>query len=127
MNDELLEKVPRLAICENLGDDIGPVLFHCDEKWRALGTSGANTVAKVKVAAEQNYPGVASRWVDMNITVEAALVYYDSQSGNLRCSFCGKRSFEVMTWIKGKAAIICGNCVTEFHRDLKSDSSSTSS
>jgi hypothetical protein len=34
--DTLIEKVPRLAICSNLGKDIGPMLFHCDENWNFL-------------------------------------------------------------------------------------------
>ena len=59
----LVEKVPRLAICVNLGKDIGPLLFHCDEEWNVLGTSGAETVDEVKLRAEKNYPGVGSRWI----------------------------------------------------------------
>jgi hypothetical protein len=46
--DVLVEKVPRLAICVNLGKDIGPMLFHCDEEWNVVGTSGAETVDEVK-------------------------------------------------------------------------------
>jgi hypothetical protein len=41
--DVMVEKVPRLAICVNLGKDIGPMLFHCDGEWNVVGTSGAET------------------------------------------------------------------------------------
>lgn len=37
VNDKLLGRVPRLALCENLGTDLGPLLFHCDEAWSVLG------------------------------------------------------------------------------------------
>lgn len=124
-NDKLIEKVPCLAICVNLGEDIGPMLFHCDEEWNALGTLGADTIDEVKSRAERNYPGVDKRWTDTNVSVETALAFYDSQTDNMRCSFCGKRPFEVTTWVQGKTAIICSNCVTEFHRDLESGSNST--
>jgi hypothetical protein len=126
VNGELLEKMPRLAVCANLGEDIGPMLFHCDEEWNVLGTSGAGTIDEVKKMAERNYPGVASRWVDTHITVEAALAYYDSQTDNQKCSFCGKRAFEVQGWIEGKSAIICRGCIEKFHRNFQSDSDAAS-
>lgn len=118
VDGNLLEKVPRLAIAANLGQDIGPLLFHCDEEWNCLGTSGAATVDEVKADAERNYPGVGTRWVETNVTTEEALAYYDSESGNQKCSFCSKRPFEVDGWIEGPTAIICKGCVETFHRDL---------
>jgi hypothetical protein len=112
VGDKLLESVPRLAIVVNLGKHIGPMLFHCDERWNSLGTSGAGTVADVKDRAEQNYPGVSSRWVDVNTSVEEALQYYDQQTGSLSCNFCGKRPFETEGgWVEGRAAHICRNCI----------------
>jgi hypothetical protein len=56
--DKLIEKVPRLEICSNLGKDIGPMLFHCDSDWNVLGVSGGATVDEVKDRVERNYPGV---------------------------------------------------------------------
>ena len=38
--EQLIEHVPCLAMCINLGKDIGPLLFHCDDEWNTLGTSG---------------------------------------------------------------------------------------
>ena len=113
-----MEKVPRLAICVNLGKDIGPMLFHCDDAWNVLGTSGSSTVESVKARAEENYPGVSKRWVDLNTSSEEALQYYDAHSDGLRCSFCGKRPFEIQSLVEGKSANICGSCVEEFHESL---------
>jgi len=116
--------VPRLAICTNLGEDIGPLLFHCGEDWTVLGTSGASTVDDVKKNAEKNYPGVAARWVDVNTPVEDALRYYDQETGGLKCSFCGKRPFEVERWIEGEGARICKACIEQFHSLLHDERAS---
>jgi len=120
--DALVEAVPRLAICANLGKDIGPLLFHCNAEWAVLGTSGAASVAEVKSLAERNYPGVSARWVDTSITVEEALRYYDSITGTLRCAFCRKRPFEVSGLVEGDGAAICRECVEEFYRGFNDDS-----
>ena len=118
-DDRLVEKVPRLAICVNLGQDIGPLLLHCDADWNVLGTAGASTVDEVKSRAERNYPGVAARWIDINVSVEEALRYYDEETGGLKCSFCGKRPFEIEGgWVEGKSAIICRPCIDRHHDEL---------
>jgi hypothetical protein len=115
----LLEHVPRLAICFNLGEDIGAMLLHCDSDWNVLGVSGANTMEDAKVVAERNYPGVAARWINLDISVEAALEYYDAKEENTRCSFCGKRPFEFKGGcVEGTAAVICGECIETYHREL---------
>jgi hypothetical protein len=114
---KLVEHVPRLAISINLGEDIGPMLLHCDEQWSVLGTSGAGSVEQVKRGAEKNYPGVSSRWFDVNTSVEDALRYYDSQVGAEKCSFCGRRPFELERWVEGNNARICSGCVERF-RDI---------
>jgi hypothetical protein len=118
--DKLVERVPRLAICINLGENIGPMLFHCDEKWNILGTSGADSVERVKDRAEKNYPGVALRWVDTKTTVADALQYYDQVDGR-KCSFCGKRAFEVDAWIERDKAIICKACVETIFNELSTE------
>src|ERR1700722_19556514 len=107
VGDKLLEAVPRLAIVVNLGKDIGPMLYHCDEEWNCLGTSGAGSVSAVKALAEHNYPGVASRWVEVDTSLEEALRYYDEGTRSKICSFCGKRPFDLDGgWIEGRTAII---------------------
>ncbi len=115
--EQLVEHVPGLAICINLGKDIGPLLFHCDDAWSTLGTSGAKTIAEVKERAEKNYPGVSARWVDLNTGVEDALKYYDEQINGLACSFCGKRPFEIEGgWVEGTKAAICRECVEKYYQ-----------
>lgn len=121
VDGQLLEHVPCLAICLNLGKDIGPLLYHCDEEWNVLGTSGAESVEATKQHAERNYPGVGSRWVDVNTSVEDALRYYDDQTGNLKCSFCGKRPFDLEGWVEGTGAVICRGCVEGYYRDFQKD------
>jgi ClpX C4-type zinc finger len=126
VDGKLLEQVPCLAVCTNLGKDSGPVLFHCDAEWNVLGTSGADTVEGVKERAEKNYPGVASRWVDINTSVEDALRYYDEETGGLKCSFCGKRAFDVEGWVEGNGAVICRGCIETYYRDFQDEPSGDS-
>jgi len=115
----LLEHVPCLAISFSLGQNLGAMLLHCDSEWNVLGTSGTTTVEDTKKKAEENYPGVASRWINLNTSVEAALEYYDSMWGGLQCSFCGRRPFEFEHGcVEGKAAVICGECIETYYREL---------
>ena len=114
--DKLIEAVPCLAIAVNLGKDIGPLLFHCDSEWDVLGTSGGPTIDETKLRAERNYPGVATRWVNLNTSVEEALRYYDAVADARRCSFCNKRAFEFTGVVEGKDAAICRECVEAFYK-----------
>ena len=119
MGGVLLEHVPRLAICLNLGQNLGAMLLHCDSDWNVLGASGTATIEDTKAKAEENYPGAASRWIDINTSVEAALEYYDSMMGSLRCSFCGRRPFEFERGcVEGNAVVICGDCIETYYHDL---------
>lgn len=119
--DERIDKVPRLAIAVGLASDDGPRVFHCDEEWIALGACGAETIEQAKQEVERNYPGVSERWVDTNVTVEEALAFYDSETAGLKCSFCGKRPFEVAGLIESPKATICRDCVEEFYIDFQTD------
>lgn len=114
--DTLIEKVPRLAICTNLGEDKGPMLFHCDEEWNVFGMSGAPTVDEVRALAEKNYPGVDSRWIDVHVGVEEALKYYDEVTEGLKCLFCGKRPFDVTGMVGNPGRAICRVCVEDFYK-----------
>jgi len=112
----LVERVPSLAICENLGDDVGPMLFHCDGDWTVLGVIGGDSVESCKSAAAKRYPGVENRWIDRGVSAEDALNYYDSLPGNNSCSFCGKRPFQIQGgFADGKDARICKECVDAYH------------
>jgi hypothetical protein len=126
VNGKLLEHVPRLAICINLGEDKATMLFHCDVNWNVLGSAGGDDIAELKESAEKNYPGVRARWVDLNTRIEDALRYYDEASGNLKCSFCGRRPFELERLIQGNNAAVCGPCVEKFH-DLLSEKNGSAS
>lgn len=120
VDGKLLEHVPRLAICANLGkNDLGALLFHCSDEWEVLGTSGADTVPAAKEHAERNYPGASARWVDVNTSLEDALRYYDAETGGLKCSFCGQRPFDLDEWIEGKGAAICKDCVGKYYRAFR--------
>ena len=60
VDGKLLEAVPCLAIVVNLGKDIGPMLFHCDEEWNALGTSGNQSVAAINMTRSMITPALFS-------------------------------------------------------------------
>lgn len=117
--DELVEHVPCLAIVETFGSKSGPHLFHCDEDWHVCGLSGSGDVEAIKARAERNYPGAASRWVDVNVSLEEALEYYDDQHGDQQCSFCGKRSYETQGAVRSSNATICQGCVEDFYQGFK--------
>jgi hypothetical protein len=119
--EEPIEQVPRLAVAVGLAGHVGPRVFHCDEEWISLGASGAETVEQAKEEAERAYPGVGARWIDTNVTVEEALAFYDSETAGLKCSFCGRRPFEVDGLIESPQATICRSCVEEFYIDFQTD------
>jgi hypothetical protein len=115
VNGELLGRVPRLAICENLSEPKNLMLFHCDESWNVLGVSGAGSIEDIKRSAEINYPGIGQHWKDRGVSMEEALAYYDAHSKGLICSFCGKRPYEVESLIQGPGVQICESCVCNFY------------
>lgn len=120
---EGVDQAPRLAIAVRLSSPPGPVVFHCDEEWISMGASTAESIERAKQDAECNYPGVGNRWIDTNVTVEEALAFYDSETAGLKCSFCGRRPFEVEGLIEGPQATICRACVEEFYCDFQLDTS----
>jgi hypothetical protein len=113
----LLGRVPALAICQNLAAPLDTLLLHCSEQWNVLGVSGAESVESAVLSAEINYPGLRAQWVYLNSTTEAALAYYDANFGG-RCSFCGKRAFEVSGLVQGENACICRECVEDFFHEF---------
>ncbi len=120
---EALEQPRRLAIAEHLSTPAALVIFHCDEEWISMGASTAESIERAKQDAECNYPGVGNRWIDTHVTVEEALAFYDSETAGLKCSFCGRRPFEVEGLIEGPQATICRGCVEEFYGDFQLDTS----
>lgn len=118
-DEAMIEPVPRLAIAVGLGGQPGSVVLHCDEDWISLGISDAETVEEAKEGVARSYPGVS--WIDTYVTVEEALAYYDSETAGLKCSFCGKRPFQVEGIIEAPTATICRNCVEDFYCDFQVD------
>jgi hypothetical protein len=92
------------------------LLFHYGEHWDVLGTSGADSVPAAKEHAERNYPGGSARWANLNTSVKDALRYYDEENGGLKCSFCGRRPFDLKAWVVGKGVTICKQCVQNYYR-----------
>lgn len=118
---KLVGQVPRLAIVENLGADRLVSLLHCDEHWEVLGSSGGedDDAESARRHAERSYPGVAALWIDTGTTIEAALQHYDEVGDGQKCSFCGRRPFDMDYWTEGTEAIICSTCVAQFHQNFQ--------
>ncbi len=76
VNDDLLGVVPRLAICQQVVGELKDyLLFHCNEDWGNLGTTGAKTVEAVKANAERWYSGISSKWIHTEVSVEDAKIW----------------------------------------------------
>lgn len=58
---QVIDPVPRLAICHNLYDD-GILLFLCDNDWNVLGAGDYGTVENAKARAENAYAGASTKW-----------------------------------------------------------------
>jgi len=112
-----LGPVPRLAICQNLGD--GAInLFHCDESWGVLGASGGDTAEETKRSAERAYKGITQKWQATGVSREQAQQFQDDLMGGLMCSFCGKRPEQIQSLVRSAYAAICDECISSFHRDI---------
>ena len=66
------------------------MLFHCDERWQVIVTSGAETVEAIKARAEKNYPGVSARWIDLNVSPEEVLSTNSQEASNARSAGDGR-------------------------------------
>jgi hypothetical protein len=117
-----LGQVPCLAICAGK-NPLRVLLFHCNSKWKVLGCSGYDSIAKAKTRAEGIYPGLSACWVDAHISEEQAERYLDDQFRGKRCSFCGKRPDQFDQLIQKNKARICDRCINEFHDRLYRPSS----
>jgi hypothetical protein len=120
VDGRLVGPVPRLVIAQSLDSD-DFLLFHCDESWVVEGVSSvASSPEEVKERAERRYPGLASRWNDLNVTRETAAEYLRATSDTL-CSFCGRAPFEISLMMEREGARICDVCMREFHAELQTD------
>jgi hypothetical protein len=109
-----LGSVPRLAICRDLHDD-SILLQYCDDEWNPLGVSNHGSVEDARRYAELNYAGSDSCWVSSSYTDADVERELDEVWGDERCSFCGKRPFQVDRLFHGKAAYICDVCIRKFY------------
>jgi len=117
VDGKALGRVPRLAVCQNLCADNDFLLFHCDSEWNVLGAGGATSATEARAQALRNYPGLEHGWVDLHTSMEDALAFYDQEICDLQCSFCAKRSFQVLGgWARGSNAMICQECVERYHQ-----------
>jgi hypothetical protein len=123
-----LGQVPCLAICEEEATKEA-LLFHCDIEWNTLGCSAHPSPDEAKARAERIYTGLSTRWIDANVTREAAEAYQtklrkayedhvDTLRSSARCSFCRRRVDDVndMHLNENEDAFICDRCVEKFHQ-----------
>ena len=114
VDGQLLGEVPRLAICQNI-DQAELMVFHCDADWNVLGVAaGVYTLANAKAGVERSYQGIASKWIDTNISVAEAEAYLREQFGDDGCSFCGRMFYQVTQFFSGANGRICDDCVRKF-------------
>jgi hypothetical protein len=76
-----------------------------------LGCSAHESVSEAKGRAERVYHGVSTRWVEANVSRDAADAYLNELFADQRCSICGKRPDEADSLIQSGSALICDRCV----------------
>ena len=111
-----LGSVPRLILCQNIGGDLKDILlFHCNEAWECLGTSGTDTLTNAKAQAEQAYRGITSKWIEMNVSRVEARAWIEKKYPDSICSFCDRLPTEYEQLVSGKSVAICNICIEEMH------------
>jgi len=114
---KVLGPVPRLAICQNIGET-ELMVFHCDNEWNVLGVAGGHIgVEEAKESVERSYHGLKDKWVDTGVTEEQAAAHLEREFGDVKCSFCGRWPLHVERMI-GTDVRICNLCVEKFYRLL---------
>jgi hypothetical protein len=112
-----LGPVPCLVICQSF-DRAEALLLHCDRDWNVLGLAGYTSLAEAKQHAERIYPGVSAHWTKANVTEAKAPKDVKEDTGDLRCSFCGRGPEEVNQLIEKGGVGICDSCILELHQML---------
>jgi hypothetical protein len=112
-----LERMPRLAICEEPGGDIR--LLFCDGKWSHVASMRHKSVGEAKARSERMYPGSSRYWIASQVTKAQSAKYLERVWARHRCLFCLKTPLEhdepVLRQGRGR---ICGGCVKELARHL---------
>ncbi len=108
--------VPRLAICQKLGES-EIMVFHCDNEWNVLGAAGRHSsLQDAKTAVERTYQGLSNKWVDTSVTEEEAREFLELEFSGEKCSFCGRWPSHVEQMISKGNLRICNKCVGEFYK-----------
>jgi len=112
-----LGAVPKLAICQNMGENSEILLFHCDNDWNVLGAGAYPTVDAARDRAEKTYAGISAKWHKSPFSLEEAETFLSELWGSNRCAFCGKTPNQVRVLIEGRTgAKICDLCIGEMRR-----------
>ena len=111
-----LGHVPNLVIAEHLDESASIELLYCGDAWQVLARRPAASADAAKALAAQRFAGIAQHWLPLQGTREEALLHYDLSNEKSRCSFCGKRAFQVALLIEGANGIVCNECVARFRR-----------
>jgi hypothetical protein len=121
VDGQLLGQVPRLAICQNIGEN-ELMVFHCDNDWNVLGVAaGHDSIAKAKNQVERSYHGIDAKWIDNAVTVAEAEAYLREQFGDDGCSFCGRMFYQVTQFFSGSNGRICDICVRKFSGPIEKE------
>jgi hypothetical protein len=116
VDGKLLGPVPRLAICQKLGES-EIMVFHCDNEWNVLGVAGGySSVRDAKAAVESAYRGLSNKWADTSVTEDKAREFLKLEFSGEKCSFCGRLPIQAEQMISKGNLRICNKCVEEFHK-----------
>jgi len=122
VDGKLLGAVPRLALCQNF-DASDVMMFHCDDEWNVLGSSGGPNLEAARESAERAYAGISAKWIKSRFSREAAKAWLSDSWGEERCAFCGRTPNEVHCLVKGSTgARICDICIAKFGREIDNSS-----
>ena len=112
-----LGAVPKLAICQNMGEESETFLFYCDRDWNVLGAGAYPSIDVARERAESAYAGISPKWLKAPYSLEEAENYLSESWGDRRCAFCGKTPNQVHFLVEGRTgAKICDLCVGELRR-----------
>jgi hypothetical protein len=120
VDGKLLGRVPRIAICQS-PDTPETLLLFCDEEWNSLGVVACASIDEARKRAESEYQGIATKWIDANVSEEQAARYIDEQWRDERCSFCGKSPDQVQRMVSASKARICDSCVKDLFQKHNRD------
>jgi hypothetical protein len=81
--------------------------------------TGTESIEAGKAKTEAAYPGLHSRWVDTDVSVEEAQRCILENYQHTFCLFSGRRPTELKSLVTQKLGAICDRCMNEFHTWLE--------